>query len=160
LANQSRGNLEELKDVRHAPALPRENVMPYLAKYVVARFCPFERSFFVLRPSLSTRGSSLACIPSSERICSALSPSLFFDTKATIWSRAAEISSAERRGRRPALLPCESTLVDPSARPRTCGPASPRSSWREAPLIASITESANEEARSASRERKLDIAGA
>jgi dinuclear metal center YbgI/SA1388 family protein len=60
----------------------------YFAKYVVALFCPLLRSIRVESPSLSTRGSSLASMPSSCRICSALSPSLRFFTSVTIFSSA------------------------------------------------------------------------
>ena len=73
----------------------------YFAKYVVARFWPLHVSFFVERPSFRMRGISFACIPRVERISSARRPSLCFLRSATILSRVAWISTAERRGSRP-----------------------------------------------------------
>ncbi len=61
----------------------RRRADDYLAKYVVARFCPLLASFFAATPSFKTRGISLACNPSSTRICSARRPPLCFFTRAT-----------------------------------------------------------------------------
>lgn len=50
----------------------------HTAKYVVARFWPFDLSAFDVRASFRILGSSLDCILSATRICSARRPSLFF----------------------------------------------------------------------------------
>ena len=71
------------------------------AKYVVARFCPLERSFLFAKPSLSTRGTSRTSRPRAFLMSSARMPSFCFFTTATTWSSVLAMSSAERRERRP-----------------------------------------------------------
>ncbi len=99
-------------------------------------------------------------MPNSMRISSARRPSLCVCTRATILSSSAAMSSAERRGNRPdaGRATRGAARADASAG-RLFGraPVSVRSSSSEVPRIASITESVNDEASSASRERRFDM---
>src|SRR5580693_6541293 len=127
----------------------------YVAVYVVARFWPLLLSFFFARPSWRTRGISLLCILSAERICSARSPSFLPFTSATTWSSALAICSGERRARRPDLRArvaagAAGAALDFGGRPgpRLAPlPESASSSSRLAPRMAFRTAEAKSEAR-------------
>jgi hypothetical protein len=87
---------------------------------------------------------------------------LCFCTRTTILSSSVAMSSADRRGRRPDAVRatlCGVLGVASGCRALPRAPDSERSSSREVPRIASMTESVNDEARSASRERRFDMGG-
>ncbi len=129
----------------------------YFAKYVVARFWPTERIFFRLSPSLRIRGSSLACMLSSVRICSARRPFFRLPRRDTTTSRVFAMSSADLRGRRPfraaGARPARGAKAALAARGSARWPLPPsRISWSDELFTASRTESTNDAASREIRE--------